>query len=153
MEPITKARAHEFLEEALVAHIGVVVEGEPYVTPMSFIIHEGRILFRTKPGRRLEGVKTNPVVSIETSTFDETSGDWTSVIVKGNATIEKDDVVVQATLTGLYDKYREILGTPLGRGGIQPIASFPNVVTVEILEISGMSSSGPFSMRTRPGRL
>jgi len=153
MEPITKARAREFLEEALVAHIGVVVEGEPYVTPMSFIIHEGRILFRTKPGRRLEGIKTNPVVSIETSTFDETSGDWTSVIVKGNATIEKDDVVIQATLTGLYDKYREILGTPLGRGGIQPIASFPNVVTVEVLEISGMSSSGPFSMRTRPGRL
>ncbi len=153
MEPITKARAHEFLEAALVAHIGVVVEGEPYVTPMSFIIHQGRILFRTKPGRRLEGIKANPVVSIETSTFDETSGDWTSVIVKGNATIEKDDVVVQATLTGLYDKYREILGTPLGRGGIQPIASFPNVVTVEILEISGMSSSGPFSMRTRPGRL
>jgi nitroimidazol reductase NimA-like FMN-containing flavoprotein (pyridoxamine 5'-phosphate oxidase superfamily) len=93
------------------------------------------------------------VVSIETSTFDETSGDWTSVIVKGNATIEEDDVVIQATLTELYDKYREILGTPLGRGGIQPIASFPNVVTVEILEISGMSSSGPFSMRTRPGRL
>jgi nitroimidazol reductase NimA-like FMN-containing flavoprotein (pyridoxamine 5'-phosphate oxidase superfamily) len=153
MEPITKARAHEFLEAALVAHIGVVVEGEPYVTPMSFIIHEGRILFRTKPGRRLEGIKTNPVVSIETSTFDETSGDWTSVIVKGNATIEEDDVVIQATLTELYDKYREILGTPLGRGGIQPIASFPNVVTVEILEISGMSSSGPFSMRTRPGRL
>ncbi len=153
MEPITEARAHEFLEEALVAHIGVVVEGEPYVTPMSFIIHEGRILFRTKPGRRLEGIKTNQVVSIETSSFDETSGDWTSVIVKGNATIEKDDVIIQATLTGLYDKYREILGTPLGRGGIQPIASFPNVVTVEILEISGMSSSGPFSMRTRPGRL
>ncbi len=153
MEPITEARAHEFLEKALVAHIGVVVEGEPYVTPMSFIIHEGRILFRTKPGRRLEGIKTNPVVSIETSTFDETSGDWTSVIVKGNATIEKDDVVIQATLTGLYDKYREILGTPLGRGGIQPIASFPNVVAVEILEISGMSSSGLFSMRTRPGRL
>ena len=153
MDPITEARAYEFLEEALVAHIGVVVEGDPYVTPMSFIIHEGRILFRTKPGRRLEGIKTNPVVSIETSTFDETSGDWTSVIIKGNATVETDDVVIQATLTGLYDKYREILGTPLGRGGIQPIASFPTVVAVEILEISGMSSSGPFSMRTRPGRL
>jgi nitroimidazol reductase NimA-like FMN-containing flavoprotein (pyridoxamine 5'-phosphate oxidase superfamily) len=153
MEPITEARAHEFLKEALVAHIGVVVEGDPYVTPMSFIIHEGRILFRTKPGRRLEGIKTNPVVSIETSSFDETSGDWTSVIVKGNAAIESDDVIIQATLIGLYDKYRQVLGTPLGRGGIQPIASFPTVVTVEILEISGMSSSGPFGMRTRPGRL
>ena len=153
MEPITQEGASKFLEEAMVAHIGVVVEGEPYVTPMSFIVHDGRILFRTKPGRRLAGIKANPMVSIETSIFDETTGDWTSVIVKGNATVETDDVIIQATLTGLYDKYRQILGTPLGRGGMQPIASFPHVIAVEIVEISGMSSSGPFSMRTRPGRL
>jgi nitroimidazol reductase NimA-like FMN-containing flavoprotein (pyridoxamine 5'-phosphate oxidase superfamily) len=153
MEPITEASAREFLRDALVAHIGVVVEDEPYVTPMSFIVHDDRILFRTKPGRRLQGIKTNPVVSIEVSSFDETTGDWTSVIVKGNAMVETDDLIIQATLTGLFDKYRQILGTPLARGGIQPIAAFPNVVAVEIIEITGMSSSGLFSVRTRPGRL
>lgn len=153
MEPITETSAREFLRDALVAHIGVVVEDEPYVTPMSFIVHDDRILFRTKPGRRLEAIKTNPLVSIETSSFDEVSGDWTSVIVKGTAKVETEDVIIQATLTGLFDKYRQILGTPLGRGGIQPIASFPHVIAVEIVEITGMCSSGPFSMRTRPGRL
>lgn len=153
MEPITEASAREFLRDAPVAHIGVVVEGEPYVTPMSFVVDDDRILFRTKPGRRLEGIKANPMVSIETSRFDEETGDWTSVIVKGYAKVETDDVVIQATLTGLYDKYRQVLGTPLGRGGIQPIASFPHVIAVEFVEISGMASSGPFSVRTRPGRL
>lgn len=153
MEQISEAKAREFLENALVAHVGVVVDGEPYVTPMSFIVDDNRILFRTKPGRRFDGIETNPVISLETSVFDEESGDWTSVIVKGVASVESDDAVIQTAVTGLFEKYRKFLGTPLGRGGIQPIASFPRVVVVEILEITGVTASGPFSVRTRPGRL
>jgi nitroimidazol reductase NimA-like FMN-containing flavoprotein (pyridoxamine 5'-phosphate oxidase superfamily) len=153
MEPISEERALEFFEKSLVAHIGVVIDGEPYVTPMSFIVIGNRVLFRTKPGRRLEGIRSSPMVSIEASTFDEESGDWTSVIVKGTAAVTTDDATVQGTLTGLYDKYREVLGSPLGRGGMQPISSLPHVVAVDILEISGMASSGLFSARTRPGHL
>ncbi len=153
MEPITDAAAREFLEKSQVAHIGVVIDGEPYVTPMSFIVIGDRILFRTKPGRRYSGIEQNPVVSVEASHFDEESGDWTSVIVKGTAAVIRDDETIQATLSGLFEKYRQALGSPLSRGGIQPIASFPHVVEILIEEISGMSSSGPFSVRTRPGRL
>ncbi|MEA1902441.1 MAG: pyridoxamine 5'-phosphate oxidase family protein [Actinomycetota bacterium] len=153
MEPITEAKALELLEDSLVAHIGVVVDGEPYVTPMSFIVDGKRILFRTKSGRRFSGIEANPVVSIEASKFDEETGDWTSVIVKGVATVATDDATIQAALSGLFDKYRQVLGSPLSRGGMQPISSFPHVVAVEISEITGMSSSGPFSVRTRPGRL
>lgn len=153
MEPISDEKARAFLEESLVAHIGVVSDGEPYVTPMSFIVLDDRILFRTKPGRRFSGISENPVVSIEASEFDAGTGDWTSVIVRGTASVASDDETVQATLSGLFEKYRQVLGSPLGRGGMQPISSFPHVVAVEITEISGMASSGPFSMRTRPGRL
>lgn len=153
MEPITDAAAREFLESAMVAHIGVVIDGEPYVTPMSFVMAGNRILFRTKPGRRFAGIEENPVVCIEASSFDEETGDWTSVIVKGPASVARDDETIQTTLSGLFEKYRQVLGSPLTRGGIQPMASFPHVVAVDIVEISGMSSSGPFSLRTRPGRL
>lgn len=153
MEPITEAKARAFLEESQVAHIGVVIDGEPYVTPMSFIVDGNRILFRTNPGRRFTGIEANPVVSIEASEFDTETGDWTSVIVRGEASVADDDATIQTTLSGLYEKYRKVLGSPLSRGGMQPISSFPHVVAVEMTEISGMSSSGPFSMRTRPGRL
>ena len=79
--------------------------------------------------------------------------DWTSVIAKGTAAVANDDETVQTALAGLFEKYRKVLGSPLSRGGMQPISSFPHVVSIEISELTGMSSSGPFSMRTRPGRL
>lgn len=153
MEPITSQQAREFITEALVAHIGVISEGRPYVTPMSFVVDEDRILFRTKPGKRFEGMVSNPVVSIEASHFDNDTGDWVSVIVIGTATEVHDDETVSRTVQLLLQKYESVLGSPLSRGGLQPMASFPHVVSVSIDEITGMASGGGFGAKTRPGRL
>ena len=153
METITAERAKHFLDESLVAHVGVISEGEPYVTPMSFVVDGDRILLRTKPGKRYEAILKNPVVSIEASTFDNETGDWTSVIVKGRATKASDDATIALAVQLLLHKYDTALGSPLSRGEIQPMASFPHVVQVSIDEITGMTSGGRFAMRTRPGRL
>ncbi len=153
MEPISERQAREFLESEPVAHIGVISDGVPYVTPMSFVIDGNRILFRTKPGRRFSAIESNPTVSIEASTFNEENGEWKSVIVKGTATITSDPGTARLTVEKLLVKYQKALGSPLSRGGMQPLASFPHIVEVEIEEISGMASSGPFTARTRPGRL
>ncbi len=153
MESITVEQAKRFLDESLVAHIGVISEGEPYVTPTSFVVHSDRILFRTKPGKRHEAMLENPVVSIEASTFDYETGDWVSVIVRGRAAEAGDDATITLTVQLLYQKYGNVLGSPLSRGEIQPMASFPHVVQVPIDEITGMTSGGGFAMRTRPGRL
>ena len=153
MEAITAEQARRFLDESLVAHIGVISEGSPYVTPMSFVVDDDRILFRTKPGKRHEAMLENPVVSIEASTFDEETGDWTSVIVRGRAAEAPDDATITLTVHLLFQKYGTVLGSPLSRGEIQPMASFPHVVQVPIEEITGMTSGGGFAMRTRPGRL
>jgi hypothetical protein len=53
----------------------------------------------------------------------------------------------------LLEKYAAVLGSPLGTGGLQPMASFPHVLEVSIDEITGMTSGRGFSFRTRPGRL
>ena len=153
MESITVEQAKPFLDESLVAHIGVMSEGEPYVTPMSFVVDGDRILFRTKPGKRHEAMMENSAVSIEVSTFDDETGDWTSVIVRGRAAEVDDDATILLTVQLLLRKYGTVLGSPLSRGEIQPMASFPHVVQVPIDEITGMTSGGGFAMRTRPGRL
>ena len=141
------------MDESLVAHIGVLSEGEPYVTPMSFVVDGDRILFRTKPGKRHEAILENPAVSIEASTFDTETGDWTSVIVRGRAAEVDDDATISLTVQLLFRKYGEVLGSPLSRGGIQPTASFPHVVQVPINEITGMTSGRGFAIRTKPGRV
>lgn len=153
MEEISERHAREFLESESVAHIGVISDGRPYVTPMSFVVDGNRILFRTKPGRRYTAIEANPTVSIEASTFDEESGEWTSVIVKGTARVTTDPETARVAVEKLLVKYQKALGSPLSRGGMQPLASFPHIIAVEIEEISGMASSGPFTARTRPGRL
>jgi len=153
VDAISKARAMAFLEAASVAHIGVVNHGEPYVTPMSFVMAGDKILFRTKPGRRFVPVEQNPVVSIEVSSYDPEIGDWASVIVEGIAPETNDEVTLSLTVEKFYEKYREIPGSPLGTGGIQPLSAFPHVVVVKVDEISGMVSSGGLGMTTRPDRL
>jgi nitroimidazol reductase NimA-like FMN-containing flavoprotein (pyridoxamine 5'-phosphate oxidase superfamily) len=153
MDEIAEGEALQFLTEAMVAHIGVITDGEPYVTPMSFVIDGRRVLFRTKPGKRFEAIEANPVVCIEVSQFDEVTGDWTSVVVKGKAQERNDEPTMVRTVELLFQKYKAVLGSPLGHGGLQPMASFPHVIEVPIDEISGMTSGRGFSYRTRPGRL
>jgi nitroimidazol reductase NimA-like FMN-containing flavoprotein (pyridoxamine 5'-phosphate oxidase superfamily) len=73
--------------------------------------------------------------------------------VRGTASETTDDETTSRAVELLMNKYEAVLGSPLGRGGLQPMASFPHVVAVEIEEISGMTSGRGFSYRTRPGRL
>ncbi len=153
MDTLTEQEARQLLERAPVAHLAVISDGEPYVTPMSYVVDGNRILFRTKPGKRLAAIRENPVVCVEASEYDEESGDWTSVLVKGTARETTDSETVQLTLELLFEKYRKALGSPLGRGELQPLAAFPRVIEVAIEEISGRASGGPFGIRTRPGRL
>ena len=153
MDPIDEAEALEFLSEAMVVHLGVVQDGEPYVTPMSFVVDGRRLLFRTKPGRRFEAIEKNPRVCVEASRFDEESGDWVSVVVRGTAVERTDEATTSLAVEMLLEKYATVLGSPLGTGGLQPMASFPHVLEVSIDEITGMTSGRGFSFRTRPGRL
>lgn len=153
MDTMTREAAMALLETAPVAHIGVVVDGLPYVTPMSFVVDGDRIMFRTLAGRKLEGMRANPVVCVEASKFDPESGEWASVIVLGTAS-ETDDGDTRTMVVGkLLDKYRPAVGSPFSRGGLQPMTGLPYVVVVEIHEVSGMVSGSGFGHRTKPGRL
>jgi nitroimidazol reductase NimA-like FMN-containing flavoprotein (pyridoxamine 5'-phosphate oxidase superfamily) len=153
VEPISDEEALQLLAEAWVAHIGVVENGKPYVTPMSFVLDGRRLLFRTKPGKRFEAIEANPNVCIEVSRFDEDTGDWVSVVITGTAREMTDDETTSRTVDLLFEKYEAFLGSPLGHGGLQPMASFPHVMEVTIEDITGMSSGRGFGFRTRPGRL
>ena len=153
MDEITESEALQFLTESMVAHIGVIVDEEPYVTPISFVVEGNRVLFRTKSGKRFEAIEANPAVCIEVSVFDETTGDWTSVVVRGKAQERTDEATASRTIDLLFEKYADALGSPLSHGGLQPMAAFPHVIEVPIENMTGMTSGRGFSYRTRPGRL
>jgi nitroimidazol reductase NimA-like FMN-containing flavoprotein (pyridoxamine 5'-phosphate oxidase superfamily) len=153
MEQMTSAEAMELLSDGMVAHVGVISGDEPYVTPVSYVVDGDRILFRTQPGRRFRAIADSPRVCVEVSRFDEASGDWESVVVMGSAREAKDPATGELTVTLLLRKYASSLGSPLGRGGLQPMPGLPHVIEVTIESVTGMCSGRGLHVRTRPGQL
>jgi nitroimidazol reductase NimA-like FMN-containing flavoprotein (pyridoxamine 5'-phosphate oxidase superfamily) len=153
MTPLSQEEAMEILTFGHVAHIGVIADGEPYVTPMSYVVDGDRILFRTMPGKKLDAIRTFPKVSIEVSRLDETTGDWVSVISKGTAVETDDEALKSKVVQMLMDKYRSIIGSPLSTGGMPLLGGAPHVIVVDLDEVNGMSSGRGWDHRTRPGRL
>ena len=152
MESVTREEALEVLANQPVAHLGIVIDGSPYVTPMSYVFDGERILFRTMAGKKLDGIRANPAVCIETADFDPDTGAWVSVIVRGTARLVDDPDTRRDVVARLYEKYEKIMGSPLsGGGGLMPLD--PYVIEVPIDEISGMCSGRGMRVRTKPGRL
>jgi nitroimidazol reductase NimA-like FMN-containing flavoprotein (pyridoxamine 5'-phosphate oxidase superfamily) len=152
MEPVTREEALAVLADQPVAHLGIVIDGSPYVTPMSYVFDGERILFRTMAGKKLDGIRANPAVCIETADFDPDTGAWVSVIVRGTARLVDDPDTRRDVVARLYEKYEKIMGSPLsGGGGLMPLD--PYVIEVPIDEISGMCSGRGMRVRTKPGRL
>jgi len=154
MQPLTRQQAFDLLDREPVAHLGIIFDGEPYVCPMSFVVDGDRILFRTLAGMKLDGIRANPRVCVEVSSFDEETGDWDSVIARGTARFVDGDDVRQKTIAQLFSKYEKVMGSPMSAGGgLMPLGGHPYVIEVPIDEISGMTSNGGFRIRTKPGRL
>jgi nitroimidazol reductase NimA-like FMN-containing flavoprotein (pyridoxamine 5'-phosphate oxidase superfamily) len=153
MESVTREEALTILAGQPVAHLGIMIDGAPYVTPMSYVVDGERILFRTMPGKKLDGIRANPAVCVETAEFDPDTGAWASVIVRGTARLVDDPDTRRDVVARLYEKYEKVMGSPLSGGnGLIPLGN-PYVVEVPIDEITGMSSGRGIRVATRPGRL
>jgi len=153
MESVTREEALAILAEQPVAHLGILIDGSPYVTPMSYVFDGERILFRTMPGKKLDGIRANPAVCVETADFNPDTGAWVSVIVRGTARLVDDPDTRRDVVARLYEKYEKVMGSPLSGGnGLMPLGN-PYVVEVPINEITGRSSGRGIRIGTKPGRL
>lgn len=151
MQDLTTDQARQLLSEAMVAHLAVIDEGEPYVTPISFVLVENAVCVRTGPGRRVDAIGARPRVCVEASEFEVDSGNWRSVIAWGEAQLLEDDPDARDIVLALMEKYRSAIGSPLSPGGVFPGAGV--IIRIPIDRITGRASGSFFSVRTRPGRL
>ncbi|MGD2101746.1 MAG: pyridoxamine 5'-phosphate oxidase family protein [Acidimicrobiia bacterium] len=154
MHEISREEALAVLDEVPVVHLGTVDDGLPYVTPMSFVVEDEAIFLRTVAGKKLDALKENPKVCLEASRYDSGTGDWESVIIRGTASVIEDAQVKERTVSLLFSKYEQVMGSPLSRPGRPQLdASRVHVVQVSFDEVTGMTSGKGFAARTRPGRL
>ena len=154
MDELTAEECLHVLEDGWVGHLGVVSEGEPYVAPISYVVVDRRVCFKTGPGRRAEALRSSPRVCLETSNVDQSTGHWESVVVWGNAEEIIDDLEAQAVISALVSKYRPILGSPLSPGPSDVgLVERDILMALPIETITGRTSGSLFHIATRPGRL
>jgi hypothetical protein len=152
MEPLSEKRTIDLLAESKVGHLAVIDGDVPYVSPVSYVVIDNEICFRTGLGRRVDAIKANPAVSFEVmrTTAD---GGWECVIASGEAHERNDNLFAQSVVSSLLSKYREELGSPFSRGKRSPIAEPATFIAISIEETTGRTSGTWISIPTRPGRL
>lgn len=151
MQDMSREEALAFLADQPVGHLAVVDDGEPYVTPISFVLLDDVLYFRTGPGRRLTVLRGAPRVCVEASAV--TGEAWDSAIIWGDAAIVEDMALRADVVTALLAKYREAVASVLVVGRGPSIGDDSVVVGVTIDAISGRSSGRDLEPRLRPGRL
>ena len=151
MNALTPQEIAEVIADARVAHIAVISEGEPYVTPMSYVSLGDGIAFRCLDGKRLAALRHNPRVSIAITQQIPETGAWRSVIATGEAKVvvdtEQETTIIQKLLRRYSESFRTLLGDSA------PSISRAYVIRVEFDTIAGRSSGSFLQGRTRPGRL
>lgn len=149
MIELTAEQCRAILEEGRIAHIACLWQGEPYVTPMSYVVIGDTVYFRTRPGRRVEALKIDPKVCVEVSIL-RSDIDWDSIVFWGTVTFVADPNLEADVIAALLHKYEEpVLG--ISRPRILH-RDYP-VMAIIPDRMTGRASGGGLSERTLPGRL
>lgn len=152
MQDLVPSRMLVLMTDEPVAHVAVIADERPYVTPVSFVWLDDQLWFRTGPGTRLDAIRENPRVSAEVSRFDLNTGGWESVVIGGTARVVAEPDAEARIEKALRVKYRRITRSALE----MPTDVIPHegaVVAVTVEEMSGRASGSGVNDRDRPGRL
>ena len=152
MDVLSENRVSELLDSALYAHVAVVSRGDPYVTATSFVRLGDSLYLRSFPGERLDALRAHPRASLSVVEFDEASGTWESVVVKGDVTFIDDSRLAQDVVSAFFEKYRRYEDA-LSGGAVQPPLGQAEIIGVSMEQVSGRSSGKWLEPPVRPGRL
>jgi nitroimidazol reductase NimA-like FMN-containing flavoprotein (pyridoxamine 5'-phosphate oxidase superfamily) len=106
-ETMSQTEIAQFLTCARTGRLGLIINREPYVVPVGFVYHQGKIAIHScTNGKKMDALQSNPRVCFE---VDETISDasmYKSVIMHGLSEILKDEQAMIPYLQLHIDKYR-----------------------------------------------
>ena len=79
MRELTPAECAELLAAHRLAHLACSKDGQPYVVPIHYAWSDNALYAFSLPGRKVEWMRTNPLVSVLVEVHDSGRG-WTSVV-------------------------------------------------------------------------
>src|SRR5688572_21723558 len=80
LQLLPPAECWRLLGEHRLGRLGLVVDGEPVILPVNFVVHQRSIVFRTAGGTKLDAATDWPAVAFEIDGTEGERGGW-SVLV------------------------------------------------------------------------
>ena len=137
MKMLDEIAARKVLQSARVARLGCIVNGEPYVVPISCHLEDDSLYSHSLPGLKISALRENPRACVQA---DEIESDlhWRSVIAFGKFEEITKSNERQEILTRLLRKFP--LLTPV-ESAIAVDASTPEVIVfrIRIERLTGVS--------------
>jgi nitroimidazol reductase NimA-like FMN-containing flavoprotein (pyridoxamine 5'-phosphate oxidase superfamily) len=133
-----RGEVEEVLKEAQVGRLGTCVDGRPYVVPLSFVYHDGTIIFHgAGEGKKIAEIVRNPRVCFEVDAAElmpsvnpcNFNFKYRSVIANGTARILEGPEERRRCLGLLVDKYAPGKGSAMTA---ERMAAFKGLAVVEI---------------------
>jgi nitroimidazol reductase NimA-like FMN-containing flavoprotein (pyridoxamine 5'-phosphate oxidase superfamily) len=85
LEHLTTAECWDLLGSHPVGRIGVLIDSAPEIYPVTHLVDQQTIVFRTDTGSKLRGIDRSPSVCYQVDGLDEEDCTGWSVLVKGRA--------------------------------------------------------------------
>jgi hypothetical protein len=136
---ISSDEALALLGEARVGRLGCVVDGGPYVVPVSYIFHDGSIYIHSLPGRKTRALASNPRACLQ---VDEIKDEfhWRSVIAFGSYEEITDEQERNWAVRRLLARFPQL--TPVESVPVHDGQSSVIVFRIRVEEITGVGE-GP----------
>ena len=91
MEILDDSQCWQYLESQQLGRLAVAVGAHPDIFPLNYIVHDGRLLFRTAEGSKLASMAVNEAIAFEIDGYEaETNTVW-SVVLQGHSRIVEND--------------------------------------------------------------
>lgn len=80
---LSEADARAVINAGKIGHLGCIVEDEPYVVPLNYVLHSDYIYSHSLPGRKIRALRVNPRVCLQVERIDD-DFNWRSAIAFGH---------------------------------------------------------------------
>lgn len=108
LRKMTEKESIDFIKKCKVGRIGIALGPQPYIVPIFYAYHLGRVVFYTKKeGAKLEGILSNPYICLQVDKIPIKSGHARSVLVFGKAEVVRDPTEKIKALRAIIEKYRK----------------------------------------------
>lgn len=147
-------RAEEILRLGRVAHVGIVVDGQPFVLPFTYYYEAGAMYLHGAPASRaLQTLRSGTPVCVEVTLLDglvasreakSHSANYRSVLVFGTAAPVTDEQTMRAVFERMTARYfpGRTAGTDYVTAHTRDLKSV-ELVMVTVEELSAKARSGP----------